>query len=107
MRRSLMLAAIVFVALASGCVRNKEEVVPSQVCTNVPTATNSPCDRENNYEYVKAGDVYAFREARIVLDVTYGMVIYRQIFYHEPGGWTYSTNCIPVCELTNRWIRIR
>lgn len=106
MKQVLIHAVILSIVLASGCAQNKNECRPSSVVTNATVITNAPCETPFD-DSVKIGDIYTLREARLVLDVSYGMIVYRQVYYHEPCGWMYSTNCMPVHEFTNRWIRVK
>ena len=68
--------------------------------------TNIP---KNNVEVemeTKVGDVYVYRDARLVLDVSFGVIVYKQIYLYE-GNWRITTNAMPYRDFTNNWKKVK
>ena len=60
----------------------------------------------NIKDTINAGDIFALREAIVVLGVYDNLVLYRQYFCME-GQWTIRTNVNSCVELNKYWKKIK
>ena len=51
---------------------------------------------------ISVGDVFTYRDGRIVLNVSHNQVIYKQLFLMD-GKWITTTNAMPATEFIKNW----
>ena len=96
---------MLYLLLLLGCTTSKVEY--NTTCLYPPKSSpiyESTLIYTNNLG-INIGDVYVYRDGRIILGINHGQIIYKQLFLID-NGWTTTTNAMPLVNFTNNWIKM-